>query len=228
MKKILIVSNLSLFIKKEKNFLTRANLEIVTARTGLEALKILHSGGIHLVVADLDIPDMAGDELCAQIRINDALKSISIIMVCKDTGMDRTRCENSGANAYVTRPIEAAALIEKISQLLNVPQRKSYRVLLKVTVDGKFLNESFYCYSQNLSASGILLETDKELSDGDTINCSFFLPGSLRIIAEGEVVRFTKKSINTFHYGIKFINLNTEQESAIKGFIQKRAETQES
>ena len=56
-------------------------------------------------------------------------------------------------------------IIEKVGQLLEIPERKSYRVLLKVTINGRLTTETFYCSSQNISASGILIETEKTLCD---------------------------------------------------------------
>ena len=65
----------------------------------------------------------------------------------------------------------------------------------------------------------MLLETDKPLAKGDTVSCSFFLPNSERIGAEGEIVRVVRKAVRTFQYGVRFVALLPEYRSAIETFI---------
>lgn len=220
MRKILIVSGFKPFIEKEKSILDRAEFKIFTANSGKEALNIHGTEKVDIIITDLDMPDMSGDELCSIIRKDKVLKKVSMLMVCTNKETDLKRCADAGVNSYITKPIDPEQLVKKVSHLLNIPERKSYRVLIKVEVKGQFLNMHFFCSSQNLSASGILLETDKPLAKGDVISCSFFLPNSDRIIADCEVVRVVRSAIKTFQYGVRFLNLHPDSMSAIESFIK--------
>jgi len=226
MKKILIVSSLNPLIEKEKSILDRTDFKIFTATSGKDALNIHRTEKTDLIVADLDMTGLCGDKLCSIIRKDEAMKKVSIIIVCTNRESDLERCSTSGANSYITKPVDPAQLVEKVSQLLNIPERRSYRVLIKAEVKGKFMNVPFFCSSQDLSASGILLETDRPLARGDIISCSFFLPGSERISTGGEVVRVVRTAAKAFQYGVKFLDLHPDYKSAIEAFVEKWSKNQ--
>jgi c-di-GMP-binding flagellar brake protein YcgR len=97
-----------------------------------------------------------------------------------------------------------------------IAPRKSYKVILKATVQGQ--DSAFLCTSQDISASGILIETDRDLNKGDRITFAFFLPGASRIVADGEMVR-SERNGDALHYGIRFVDIKEESRQAIERFI---------
>ncbi len=222
-KKILIVTDVKPFIEKKKNILSRADFKIFTATSGKEALEVHRAENVDLIITDLDMPVINGDALCSEIRKDEKLRSVSIIIVCNNNKAEIKRCIDCNANLYITRPVKPAELLGKAIQLLNINERESYRVLLKAKVKGKYQEESFFCYSENISVSGILIETDKRLSKGDIIKCSFFLPGSRNMELGGEVVRDVRGSGNAFCYGIRFLDIDSDSKTAIEDFIKGRS-----
>lgn len=222
MKKILIVDDLTTFIDKEKSILNRSDLAIFTTTSSAEALKLHRTERMDLMIIDIDMPELNGDELCSLIRKDPTMQQVSVIIVGTDSKSDAARFKRCQANAYITKPIKPLQLLEKVSQLLDIPERKSYRVLLKVTVNGKSPDEAFFCSSQNISASGILIETDKTLRKGDSISCSFFLPGAERISANAEVVRIATNGTASFHYGARFVDLKPHHRASIDSFVKSK------
>jgi len=118
------------------------------------------------------------------------------------------------------RPLE---LLRKVSRLLNIKERKSYRVLLKVTVKGGLNDTSFFCTSQNISTTGILIETERTLEVGDCISCSFYLPNSGAISLDGEVVRTSGNTKDGFRYGVRYLKISPGHQVQIEKFIKKRS-----
>lgn len=114
MKKIIIASALKPFIEKERSILQRADFRIFTATSGEEALKIHRGEKADMIIADLDMPGIGGDKLCSVIRGDEALKKVSIIIVCTNRQSDLERCSSSGANSYITKPIVPAQLVETV------------------------------------------------------------------------------------------------------------------
>ena len=106
-----------------------------------------------------------------------------------------------------------------------IAPRKSYKVILKATVHGQEKDNAFLCTSQDISASGILIETDRDLNKGDRITFSFFLPGASQIVVDGVLVRSEKKG-DALHYGIRFIDLEEESCQAIERFVDSFARKQ--
>jgi CheY-like chemotaxis protein len=219
MKKILLVNSVIVFHEKNGSFLDRTDFRILTAITGKEALEIHRQERVNLIIADLDMPEMGGDKLCALVRAEVDLRNVPILLTCRATAQDLERAALSGANAWVTKPIIPEKLLESIGQLLSVSVRKDYRVLLKVITQNDINSTAFFCTSYNISASGILFETDKPLNKGDRITCSFFLPGARRIVAHGETVRSVMKVAGHYQYGVRFINLAAEFREEIEKFV---------
>jgi DNA-binding response OmpR family regulator len=221
MKKILLVNSVIAFFDRNKGLLNRSEFQILTAVTGNDALKAHRQEQADLIIAELNMPDMQGDELCTLIRMEKKLKNVSVILVCDDTPEYRARIAHCGANAWVTKPINPEKLLESIGQLLAVSTRKGYRVLLRAHVHGERETSPFFCTSHNISATGIMFETDKLLDLGDRITCSFFLPGASQVKADGEIVRAVKMPDDNVHYGVRFIHLAPDYRGEIECFIAK-------
>ena len=222
-RKILVVNSLEDMLQREKTILNRASFEIFSAATGREALSLHKENQVDLMIISLDLPDMSGDTLCSSIRKDPRLRQVSIILTCSNDPGCIARAERCGANAYITRPFHAGSLIEKVTKLLSVPQRHHYRVLISITIKGNSANQPFFCSSHDISATGMMIETDRHLAKGDLLSCSFFLPGFGKIVAEGEIVR-TDNSAKTPRHGIRFRYIDPEYRKCLDSFISHRAE----
>jgi len=219
-RKILIADDLDHFLTEEKTLLNRREFEVFATKSGHEALEIHKKERVNLILADLNLPDMPGDELARAIRTNRDLRNVSIVMISSQRRSDIDRCATSGANDIVTRPIDGRRLLEKIARLVDVPPRKALRVLIKAKVMGYFGQDNFFGLTQNLSATGLLMETERVLAKGDTVSFSFFLPDSARVQAEGTVVRSMKLE-KMFQYGIEFTYITELDKKQIGEFIKE-------
>lgn len=224
MKKILIVDDLKPFVEQEKSILSRADVHIFTATSGTEALTIHKNVKVDLMVVDIDMPGMSGDELCSIIREDPELRDVSVLMVTRPREADILRCKNCGANDYIKKPIDEKVLIEKATTLLGVPIRKAYRVFVNVSVKGEGERIKFIATSVNISTSGILIEAKKSLNVGAIVHCSFFLSGTSTISATGKVVRIIKKPTeDTYQYGIKFTSISDAARQIIGEFVKSHS-----
>ncbi len=92
-----------------RNFVTatleHAGYEVTTAKSGFEALKILPSASFHLVVTDVNMPDINGLELVRFARKSTAHQNTPIIIISTDgLDKDRDRGMQLGASAYLVKP----------------------------------------------------------------------------------------------------------------------------
>jgi DNA-binding response OmpR family regulator len=220
MKKIIIADNIKAFLDKEKSMLHRASFKIFTATSNEEALEVHSAEKADLIITKLDMPGMNGDKLCSIIRRNKELCNVSIILVCSDTEADIERSSRCKANDYITTPLIPHVLIDKTVRLLSIPKRESFRVLVSAEVEGTFERKSFLCNLVNLSVSGMMIVSSKNLSKGDRISCSFFLPHEGRITLEGNIVRVSSRTVDLHEYGIRFANLSFDTKSVIEAFVK--------
>lgn len=222
MKKIIVSESVKLVMNKDGNLFLRSGFTILTAATGEDVLTLHRLEKADLIIVDLKMPIIEGDELCRLIRKDASLKDASMILVHPYRKADIKRCESAGASALLAEPVGLEELFNAISNLLDIPKRETMRVLMRVTVKGDLgHNKFFFSTSRDISSSGILIETDNILSQGDHITCSFFIQ-SHQISAHGEIVRIIEKGPDRYQYGIKFINLDHKSKTMIEAFVKSR------
>jgi CheY-like chemotaxis protein len=219
MKKILLVNASRYFFDEGKSLLDRKDFQIFLAPSGLRALQIHRQEKVNLIVADIDMPEMGGDTLCSRIREDNESRTVSFILVCNDTQADLKRGSECGANICLKKPFSAKTIIEQVEKLLVISVRRGYRVLLRAKVKGAKDDSIFFCTSQNISASGMLIEADRSLLEGDQLACSFYLPGSSHITVDGEIARAETIPDGKHQYGIRFTGIDPEHKREIEKFI---------
>jgi two-component system alkaline phosphatase synthesis response regulator PhoP len=92
--------------------------EVVTARTGTEALKKFKDQRFNLVILDVMMPEMNGFEVCEKIRLEDADTPI-LFLTAKDTGIDKVKGLKSGADDYLTKPFNLEELLLRVRILVK-------------------------------------------------------------------------------------------------------------
>jgi CheY-like chemotaxis protein len=100
--------------------LERVGLTVVAATNGAAALQTLkHRAGINIVLMDIMMPIMDGYETMTAIRKIPACKDLPIIAVtARVSDGERQRCIAAGASDYISKPVNAAELLEAISRWL--------------------------------------------------------------------------------------------------------------
>ncbi len=217
--KILIVSNSHGFLERNKRLLNGVGVRILTATSSREALEVHRKERVNLIIAMLDVPEAGGEKLCSLIRQEDELRNVSFILVRNHHRGRVVHTSQCGANVSFTRPVNAVLLRESVKRLLSISPRRDHRAIFKAHVRGTKESSSFTGISRNISASGILIESDRLLCENDLIKGMFVVSGSLLIVAEGKVVRSLRRQDGTYHYGVRFDNLEPEHRRAIEKYV---------
>jgi two-component system chemotaxis sensor kinase CheA len=119
-KKILVVDDTLTARILLRNIFESAGFTIKTANDGAEALSVLKGESFDLVVTDIEMPVMNGFELTEQIRADNKLSDVPVIMVTSMTSReDRERGVAVGANAYfVKSSFDQSNLLDVIATLV--------------------------------------------------------------------------------------------------------------
>lgn len=100
--------------------LNRSGHRVIAARDGAEALAAIEREQVDLMVLDLVMPNIDGFEVLAKLKEISKGATIPVIVV---SGTDRSTTElqalRLGANVYLTKPIDSAALTEQVTRLLT-------------------------------------------------------------------------------------------------------------
>ncbi len=223
--KIIVSSDIKASIAQQKSFFDRADVQVFTADSNEEALKIHQAEKVNLIIAQLKRLGMSSQQFCALIRKNPELSKVLLIIICANIRSEIEESSKCKADSVLTRPFNTEVILENARELLGISLRAALRVLLQVTVEGTTGALSFFCHSVNISATSMLIEAEQNLTMGDGITCSFFLPASAQIIAAAEVIRIIKQSrgFAPTLYGIRFTRIGPEARRAVEEFVEKNA-----
>ena len=98
-------------------YLRGENLKVIKAGDGVEALDILESKQVHLIILDIMMPKMDGIKTCLKIRES---KNIPIIMLsAKGEDSDKILGLNVGADDYITKPFNHLELVARVKSQLR-------------------------------------------------------------------------------------------------------------
>lgn len=96
-------------------------LSVVEVDDGVDGLKKLANGRFDLIVTDINMPIMDGLKLVQRARQDPRHKDTPIIVVTTDSNVeDRQRAMDLGANAYITKPIQAPDVVATVKKLLGI------------------------------------------------------------------------------------------------------------
>jgi len=87
---------------------------------GLEAIERLAVTSVHLMLLDLNMPDMHGMELLQFLRSHPAYESLPVvILTTRGDDTSRAAALSAGATRYMTKPFNPAELIDVVKELLQ-------------------------------------------------------------------------------------------------------------
>jgi two-component system chemotaxis response regulator CheY len=96
-----------------------AALVVTHASSGLEAIEQLSLKPFHVVVLDLNMPDIGGLEVVEFVRGQDRLATLPIIIVTtRGDDASRAKALGAGATRYMTKPFTPQAILDEVHALL--------------------------------------------------------------------------------------------------------------
>jgi DNA-binding response OmpR family regulator len=118
---ILVVEDEKNILDVIKAYLEKEGYNVLTASDGERALELFNTMDIHLIILDLMIPKISGEDVCKTIRNT---SDVPIIMVTAKTDEEyKIQGLHIGADDYVTKPFSPRELVSRVKALL----RRSYK-----------------------------------------------------------------------------------------------------
>jgi CheY-like chemotaxis protein len=119
MKQILVVDDDPLMHRLFQHHLERAGYQMISARSGREALDIASRQPPQLIVMDIMMPDIDGLEALRELKKADATKAIPVIVITANgLHVSRKESESSGAAVFLTKPFSPVQLLTEIRRLV--------------------------------------------------------------------------------------------------------------
>ena len=98
-----------------------SNLSVTEADDGVDGLRKLAAGKFDIILTDINMPIMDGLKLVKRVRSDPNHKDTPIVIITTEGSLeDRQRALQLGANAYITKPIQAPQVIATVKELLRI------------------------------------------------------------------------------------------------------------
>ena len=119
-KRILIVEDQAAIVNMLRMRLEANNYEVITAGDGQEGLEKARKENPSLIILDVMLPKMDGYKVCQLLKADPKYKPIPIIIASGRTPQEvRKVSQEVGADAHLSKPFEAEALLSKMKELLE-------------------------------------------------------------------------------------------------------------
>ena len=118
---VLIVDDFATMRRILKNIMKQIGFSNITeAENGKNALKLLKSEPIDLVLCDWNMPEMAGIDLLNAVRGDDQLKAMPFVMVTAEAQKENIlEAVKAGVSSYIVKPFTAETVEEKLKKVFS-------------------------------------------------------------------------------------------------------------
>jgi uncharacterized protein (TIGR02266 family) len=232
-RKILIIDDVPMFREIESLFLARSG-QVITAAGGDEGLAIAQREHPDVILTDLHMPGMGGDELCRRIKADPDLGRTPVIMVTGcDDGDEHEIAVRAGASDVVEKPVNRVSLIQTVNHFLRLAERGLVRVPLETEVRLDVPGREILGWSRNVSRGGMFVEYDQAAPEPDSVLKLEFLlpelptemPHALSPTAK-VVWRRRATGVGRPGMGLQFLKLDARSAQRISDFVYEHAGTE--
>ncbi|MBT3488019.1 MAG: response regulator [Desulfobacula sp.] len=130
--RIMLVDDEERYLKTTKKLIEKKGFEVLTAQSGKEALEKLKPQNIHVVILDVKMPEMDGNQTLKAIKTLYPL--VEVIMLTGHASLDSAiNGLKSGANDYLMKPADIDEIMEKAEKAFEKRQRLEDKIRIAQT-----------------------------------------------------------------------------------------------
>ena len=202
--KVLIIDDEEKIVEVIKSYMEKEDFIVATALDGKVALEQFKSFSPDIVILDLMLPDVSGEELCRQIRM---MGNTPIIMLtAKVEEEDILSGLNMGADDYITKPFSPKQLVARVKAILRRTQNTA-------------IEETTMTYNQGDLVVNI--ESHNVKKDGTAVSLTPVEFEILLKLAKHPKKVFTREELITFVLGEDYEGYDRTIDTHIKNLRQK-------
>lgn len=132
-KRVLIVDDEPSLIEVTQAYLEREGLDVYAAASGQEGLALAEQHQPALIVLDLMLPDMSGEEVCREIRSRS--DTPILMLTAKSSESERVAGLELGADDYLIKPFSPRELVARVHAILRRTGDESIPLVKQLSFD---------------------------------------------------------------------------------------------
>ena len=203
--KILVVEDEEKILEVVTSLMEKQGYEVYQAEKGMEALEIFNNNEISLIILDLMLPDISGEDICMKIREKSRVPII--MLTAKIDEVNLLRGLDIGADDYITKPFSLMELVARVKVIL----RRSSEELKPLYKYNSFQNGDLY-----IDVESNIIKKKNELINLTQSEWKILLS----LIKYPNKV-FTREELVSIALGSDFAGYNRTIDSHIKNLRQK-------
>ncbi len=198
-----------------RRMLERAGYDVDTVETGDEALERLCAGGYRLAILDMHIPGLDGIDILRRYRLLRPRSHLPIIMLTANASLEaQQKSAEAGADAYLTKPVTAADLLNEVERLIKDTQ---VEVLPSSMLQGSGVDEAAKASDPNILDTGVLAELDRLYHNPrELTNLIAEYEREGRVLLDKIARACTTRNHSAFCDGVNALNSNAANVGAMK------------
>jgi two-component system cell cycle response regulator len=160
--RVLVVDDILSNVKLLEAKLTAEYFEVITAFNGMECLAKMEQGIPDIVLLDVMMPGMDGFEVCRRIKSNPKTAHVPVVMVTAlDQPSDRVAGLEAGADDFLTKPVDDAALFARVRSLVRLKMMTDELRMRESTGQGMGLIDPAETLTDNNQSGRVLVIEDR-------------------------------------------------------------------
>ena len=228
-KKVLLVDDVEFIVDVMAGYLKRSPVETVSASDGKQAIDQALLHWPDLIIMDVSMSEMGGEEACREIKKHPKLKNVPLLLLY-DPGRDPSAAElkKSGCDDVIEKPLAREDFLTITHRHLFHLERLERRTPCQMTVNFTIDGETRQARGIDISRNGLYVEFREPIKGKTNIDVSFLLVSvSVKpVVAKGRIVW-----INQGHprpnlsivqgFGIEFQIVSEESRAIIDRFLEE-------
>jgi DNA-binding response OmpR family regulator len=102
-----------------RTVLQRDGFQVVEAADGLDALEAVETGGVDLVILDVDMPRLDGLGVLEELRAQVRTACLPVIVLTASQGETEEQALDLGAHDYLRKPVQTRSLVARVRAVLK-------------------------------------------------------------------------------------------------------------
>lgn len=228
-KKVLLVDDVEFITDVMSGYLKRSPVETVTASNGQQAIDQALLHWPDLIIMDVSMPEMGGEEACRTLKQHPKLKDTPILLIFdpeRDPSADKLK--KCGCDDLIEKPIARENFLTTTHRHLFHLDRIERRAPCQMTIDFTIDSETRQGLGVDISRNGLYIEFREPIKEKGNVDVTFLLAtvSEKPVVAKGRIVWINqghpRPNLSVVQgFGIEFQIVSEEARAIIERYLEE-------